>query len=183
MGPLTEAYKWSNCGQEDVAGEGETGKVYRANFHDRQGRSVLKLRPAFQNTASLDNQMRHLVYLIENAILNLPRIEEHGGKYFLDAKTFQKVKFVYPKNKDSGELMRTSFDEGNLPSEFGGRAMLSYDHEEFSRLMTWDDKKAANLRCATKGLVKSKASCIQGLRSHLSLRKLNCSLAGAEAGL
>ena len=26
-------------------------------------------------------------------------------KYFLDNKTFQKVKFVYPKNKDSVELM------------------------------------------------------------------------------
>lgn len=29
-----------------------------------------------QNTASIDNQMRHLVYLIENAILNLPDDQE-----------------------------------------------------------------------------------------------------------
>ncbi|KAI4389585.1 hypothetical protein MLD38_001797 [Melastoma candidum] len=201
---LEESLKWRSTFKpeeirwEDVAGEGETGKVYRANFHDRQGRSVLILRPAFQNTASLDNQMRHLVYLIENAILNLPEGEEQMSwlidftgwslvsvpiksaretvnilqnhyperlaiaflynpprifeafwkvvKYFLDAKTFQKVKFVYPKNKDSVELMRTFFDEENLPSEFGGTAMLSYDHEEFSRLMTLDDEKAANLR-------------------------------------
>ena len=29
-----------------------------------------------QNTTSLDNQMRHLVYLLENAILNLPEGQE-----------------------------------------------------------------------------------------------------------
>lgn len=29
-----------------------------------------------QNTSALDNQMKHLVYLIENAILNLPEGQE-----------------------------------------------------------------------------------------------------------
>lgn len=76
--------------------------MYRASFHDRDGRTVLILRPGMQvhyliiwyllvlyysfgklmvlqllqNTKSLDNQMRHLVYLIENAILNLPEDQE-----------------------------------------------------------------------------------------------------------
>ncbi|KAK3030564.1 hypothetical protein RJ639_039594 [Escallonia herrerae] len=146
----------------------------------------------------MDNQMRHLVYLIENAILNLPEGQEQMAwlidftgwsfstnvpvksardainilqnhyperlavaflyspprifeafwkvvKYFLDPKTFQKVKFVYTKNKDSVELMRSYFDVDNLPTEFGGKARLEYDHEEFSRLMAQDDVKAANL--------------------------------------
>ncbi|XP_031404543.1 phosphatidylinositol transfer protein PDR16 [Punica granatum] len=192
------AYKPEEICWDEVAVEGETGKVYRASFHDREGRSVLILRPAMQNTASLDNNIRHLVYLIENAILNLPEGQEQMSwlidftgwslgtsvpvksakdtinilqnhyperlaiaflynpprifeafwkivKYFLDAKTFQKVKFVYPKNKDSVELMRSFFDEENLPTEFGGKANLKYDHEEFSRLMAQDDVKAANL--------------------------------------
>ncbi|XP_048130629.1 CRAL-TRIO domain-containing protein C23B6.04c isoform X1 [Rhodamnia argentea] len=200
---LDETLKWRSAFKpeeiswEEVAIEGETGKVYRASFHDRHGRSVLILRPGMQNTQSLDNQMRHLVYLIENAIFNLPEGQEQMAwlidftgwslstnvpiksaretinilqnhyperlavaflynpprifeafwkvvKYFLDAKTFQKVKFVYPKNKDSVELMRSFFDEENLPTEFGGRAKLKYDHEEFSRLMAQDDIKAAN---------------------------------------
>lgn len=64
-------------------------------------------------------------------------------KYFLDPKTFQKVKFVYPKNKDSVELMTSYFDMDNLPKEFGGKATLQYDHEEFSRQMAQDDIKAA----------------------------------------
>lgn len=63
-------------------------------------------------------------------------------KYFLDPKTFQKVKFVYPKNKESVELMCSYFDVDNLPTEFGGRATLEYDHEEFSKLMAEDDFKS-----------------------------------------
>lgn len=66
-------------------------------------------------------------------------------KYFLDPKTFQKVKFVYPKNKDSVELMRSYFDVENLPTEFGGKATLQYDHVEFSRQMAQDDVKSAKL--------------------------------------
>ncbi|KAK8707960.1 hypothetical protein V6N13_059010 [Hibiscus sabdariffa] len=212
---LEETLKWRSTYKpeeirwDEVAVEGETGKVYRANFHDRDGRTVLILRPGKQNTTSLDNQLRHLVYMIENAILNLPEgqqqmvwlidftgwslstrvpiksardtanvLQNHYPerlamaflynpprifeafwkvnplvllsflqivKYFLDAKTFQKVKFVYPKNKDSVELMRSYFDEENLPTEFGGKAMLEYNHEEFSKQMVQDDIKSATL--------------------------------------
>ena len=65
-------------------------------------------------------------------------------KYFLDSKTFEKVKFVYPKNKESEELMQSYFDEENLPREFGGKAILNYNHEEFSRSMAQDDLKSAS---------------------------------------
>ncbi len=41
--------------------------------------------------------------------------------------------------------MKTLFDMENLPSEFGGKATLKYDHEEFSRLMAQDDVKTAKL--------------------------------------
>lgn len=34
--------------QHEVAHEGETGKVSRANFHDRSGRTVLIMRPGMQ---------------------------------------------------------------------------------------------------------------------------------------
>ncbi|VFR03644.1 unnamed protein product [Cuscuta campestris] len=151
-----------------------------------------------QNTTSMDNQMRHLVYLIENAILNLPEGQEQMAwlidftgwsitnnvplktardsinilqnhyperlavaflysppqifeafwkiaKFFMDPITSQKVKFVYPKNKDSMEVMKTYFDVDNLPTEFGGKATLGYDHEEFSRQMALDDLKTAKL--------------------------------------
>ncbi|XP_057417573.1 uncharacterized protein LOC130711830 [Lotus japonicus] len=199
---LEETLKWRSTYKPEeirwaeVAHEGETGKVSRANFHDRLGRTVLILRPGMQNTASPEDNIKHLVYLLENAILNLsegqeqmswlidftgfslgtnlspktardiihilqnhyperlaiaflfnpPRIFQafyKAVKYFLDPKTAQKVKFVYPNNKDSVELMKSLFDIDNLPSEFGGKATLKYDHEEFSRLMTEDDVKTA----------------------------------------
>uniref|UniRef100_M1A2G9 Transporter n=1 Tax=Solanum tuberosum TaxID=4113 RepID=M1A2G9_SOLTU len=79
---LEETLKWrlsfkpEEIRWNEVAKEGETGKVFKANFHDRHGRTVLILRPGMQNTAALDNQMKHLVYLIENAIFNLPEGQE-----------------------------------------------------------------------------------------------------------
>ncbi|XP_051123663.1 uncharacterized protein LOC127246382 [Andrographis paniculata] len=199
---LEETLKWRSSYKpeeirwHEVAAEGETGKLFRANFRDRHGRTVLILRPGVQNTTSVDNQIKHLVYLFENAILNLPDGQEEMVwlidftgwslscsvpikaardtinilqnhyperlavaflyspprifeafwkivKYFMDPKTIQKVKFVYPKNKDSVELMSSYFDVDNLPTEFGGKATLHYDHEEFSRLMALDDIKTA----------------------------------------
>ncbi|CAM8998751.1 hypothetical protein QQ045_002529 [Rhodiola kirilowii] len=197
---LEETLKWRSTFKPedirwcDVAMEGETGKLFRANFHDRHGRTVLILRPGMQNTKSMDGQIKHLVYNIENAIFNLPEGQEQMAwlidftgwsvtnsvpvkttrdtinilqnhyperlgiaflynpprifesfwrivKYFFDAKTIQKVKFVYPKDKESVEVMRTYFDVENLPTEFGGKATLNYDHDEFSKLMAHDDAK------------------------------------------
>ncbi|XP_021907835.1 phosphatidylinositol transfer protein PDR16 [Carica papaya] len=199
---LEESLKWRSIYKpeeirwHEVAHEGETGKVSRANFHDRSGRTVLIMRPGMQNTTSAEDNIRHLVYLLENAILNLaegqeqmswlidftgwslntnipirtardiihilqnhyperlaiaflynpPRLFEtfyKAVKYFLDPKTAQKVKFVYPKNKASVDLTTSFFDVENLPSEFGGKATLKYDHEDFSRLMAEDDVKTA----------------------------------------
>ncbi|KAI3767186.1 hypothetical protein L2E82_17274 [Cichorium intybus] len=189
-------YKPEEIRWTEIAHEGETGKVFRANFHDRFGRTVLIMRPGRQNTTNMDNQIRHLVYLIENAILNLPEGQEEMVwlidftgwslrtnvsvktaretisilqnhypqrlavaflyspprlfeafwkvvKYFLDPKTSHKVKFVYLKNKESVELMQSCFDVDNLPTDFGGKANMKYDHEEFSRLMIQDDVKTA----------------------------------------
>lgn len=84
-----------------MAHEGETGKVSRANFFDRFGRTVLIMRPGkqvslgnfswivkkkywqktdatfhLQNTTSAEDNVRHLVYLIENGILNLREGQE-----------------------------------------------------------------------------------------------------------
>ncbi|CAN4080062.1 unnamed protein product [Withania somnifera] len=199
---LQETLKWRSTYKpeeirwHEVAHEGETGKVSKASFHDRLGRVVLIMRPGKQNTSSPEGNIRHLVYLMENAILNLPEGQEqmtwlidfHGWslntnipiktardiiyilqnhyperlatvvlyspprffeafwkvvKYFIDTKTFEKIKFVYSNNKDSMELMKTLFDTENLPSEFGGKATLNYDHEELSRLMAQEDVKTA----------------------------------------
>lgn len=56
---------------EDIADEGATGKVYRADFLDKKGRSVIVMSAGQQNTKGHAGQVRHLVYCLENAILNL----------------------------------------------------------------------------------------------------------------
>ncbi|KAK1439139.1 hypothetical protein QVD17_04954 [Tagetes erecta] len=203
---LEETLKWrSNYKPEEirwdeVAHEGETGKISRANFVDRFGRPVLIMRPGKQNTITGDGNVRHLIYLVENAILNLPEgqdqmtwlidftgysmsasnikvktsrdivsaLQNHYPErlatfvlynppkifqalfkvvsYFIDPKTYLKIKFVYPNDKASIEIMKSCFDTENLPSEFGGKATslnLNYDHQEFSKLMLEDDIKTA----------------------------------------
>ncbi|XP_071693559.1 CRAL-TRIO domain-containing protein C23B6.04c-like [Rutidosis leptorrhynchoides] len=192
-------YKPEDIRWDEVAHEGETGKVSRANFVDRCGRPVLVMRPGKQNTKTGDGNVRHLVYLMENAILNLPEGQEQMTwlidftgysinasniqlktsrdivnvlqnhyperlaiivlynppkmfqaffkvlSYFIDPKTYLKIKFVYPNDKVSIELMKSCFDTENLPSEFGGNPNLNlnYDHEEFSKLMFEYDIKSA----------------------------------------
>ncbi|XP_011621427.1 CRAL-TRIO domain-containing protein C23B6.04c isoform X2 [Amborella trichopoda] len=62
--------------KEEVAHEAETGKIYRTDYTDKYGRSVLVMRPGCQNTTSTKGQIRFLVYCMENAILNLPPDQE-----------------------------------------------------------------------------------------------------------
>ena len=64
-------------------------------------------------------------------------------KYFLDQSTYEKTKFVYPKSKESLELMKSYFDLKNLPKAFGGNTTIEYNHEKFTKLMVEDDKKKA----------------------------------------
>lgn len=61
---------------EDVSHEGETGKLYRTNFYAKNGDSVLVLAPGRQNTNNHDNQIKHLVYCLENAVTFLPEGRE-----------------------------------------------------------------------------------------------------------
>lgn len=74
---LKETLKWrlefkpEKIRWEDVALEAQTGKVYKANYSDKKGRTVLVMRPGFQNTSALGGQIKHLVYCMENAIMTM----------------------------------------------------------------------------------------------------------------
>nr|GEW11454.1 random slug protein 5-like [Tanacetum cinerariifolium] len=158
-------YKPEEIRWNEVAVEGETGKMFRANFRDRFGRTVLIMRPGLQMAWLIDftgwslstnvpvKTARETISILQNHypqrlavafIYNPPRLFQAFWKvvkYFLDPKTFQKVKFVYPKNNESVEIMQSCFDVDNLPTEFGGKATMKYDHQEFSKLMVEDDVK------------------------------------------
>ncbi|XP_044955769.1 phosphatidylinositol transfer protein 3-like [Hordeum vulgare subsp. vulgare] len=75
---LEESLKWRAVSRPedirwpDVSVEAETGKMYRATFTDREGRAVVIMRPAKQNTSSHEGQLLYLIYTLENAVLSLP---------------------------------------------------------------------------------------------------------------
>ncbi|KAF7816949.1 phosphatidylinositol transfer protein 3-like [Senna tora] len=69
-------YKPEEIRWEEVANEAETGKIYRSNYTDKHGRTVLVMRPSRQNSKSIKGQIKYLVYCMENAILNLAAEQE-----------------------------------------------------------------------------------------------------------
>lgn len=69
-------YKPEEIRWDEVAHEAETGKIYRSNYLDKHGRTVLVMRPGCQNTKSTKGQIRYLVYCMENAVVNLPPDQE-----------------------------------------------------------------------------------------------------------
>ncbi|XP_043692405.1 phosphatidylinositol transfer protein 3-like [Telopea speciosissima] len=69
-------YKPEKICWEDVAREAETGKIYSSGYLDKYGRTVLVMRPGFQNTTSTRGQIKYLVYCMENAIMNLAPDQE-----------------------------------------------------------------------------------------------------------
>lgn len=69
-------YKPEEIRWEEVADEAETGMMYRPNYYDKYGRSVLIMRPNRQNSKSTQGQIKYFVYAMENAILNLPPHQE-----------------------------------------------------------------------------------------------------------
>ncbi|KAH7373391.1 hypothetical protein KP509_17G053700 [Ceratopteris richardii] len=71
-----DLYKPQHVEWEEISKEAEAGKIYRANFRDRNGRTVLVMRPGVENTGNLEGQLRYLVFCMENAITNLPPDQE-----------------------------------------------------------------------------------------------------------
>ncbi|XP_062207931.1 uncharacterized protein LOC133909493 [Phragmites australis] len=70
------AFKPETICWEDISQEAETGKIYRADYKDKHGRTVLVLRPGLENTSSATGQIKYLVYSLEKAIMNLTEDQE-----------------------------------------------------------------------------------------------------------
>ncbi|KAK7311606.1 hypothetical protein RJT34_09859 [Clitoria ternatea] len=79
---LTHSLKWRNeykpheIRWEEVTVEAESGIMYRPDYDDKYGRSVLVMRPCCQKSKSSEGQLKYLAYCMENAIFNLPPHQE-----------------------------------------------------------------------------------------------------------
>ncbi|KAK7410544.1 hypothetical protein VNO78_01397 [Psophocarpus tetragonolobus] len=69
-------YKPEEIRWEEVTDEAESGMLYRPNYHDKYGRSVLVMRPCRKKSKSTEGQIKYFVYCMESAILNLPPHQE-----------------------------------------------------------------------------------------------------------
>ncbi|XP_045803362.1 phosphatidylinositol transfer protein 3-like [Trifolium pratense] len=69
-------YKPEEIRWDEVSNEAETGKIYRPNYFDKHGRPVLIMRTNRQKSKTLKEEIKHFVYCMENAILNLPPHQE-----------------------------------------------------------------------------------------------------------
>jgi len=113
---LKEALKWrleykpEEIRWEDVANEAETGKIYRANYVDKYGRTVLVMRPGFQNTSSSKGQIKYLVYCMENAVLNLPPDQEQMV-WLIDFKGWKAGAISVKVTRETARILQGCYPE------------------------------------------------------------------------
>ncbi|XP_019071164.1 uncharacterized protein [Solanum lycopersicum] len=150
---------------DDIAKQAEPGKVYKANYFDKYGRTVLVMKPGIPeqmvwlidfegwNMSSISVKVtRETARLLQDcyperlglAILyNPPKVFESFWilvKPFLEKRTYKKVKFVYPNDVDTQKVMEDLFDMEKLESCFGGKWTHDFDYVTYSNRMREGDK-------------------------------------------
>ncbi|XP_008808184.2 phosphatidylinositol transfer protein 3-like [Phoenix dactylifera] len=103
-------YKPEEIRWEEVANEAETGKIYRTNYFDKHGRSILVMRPGCQNTKSTKGQIRYLVYCMENAIINLPP-EQEQMVWLVDFHGFNLSNLSVKVTKETAHVLQDHYPE------------------------------------------------------------------------
>ncbi|XP_062099360.1 uncharacterized protein LOC133805248 [Humulus lupulus] len=103
-------YKPEEIRWEEVAHEAETGKIYRSNYIDKHGRTVLVMRPSFENSKSTKGQIRYLVYCMENAILNLPQDQEQMV-WLIDFQGFNLSHISVKVTRETAHVLQDHYPE------------------------------------------------------------------------
>ncbi|XP_071737732.1 uncharacterized protein [Rutidosis leptorrhynchoides] len=103
-------YKPAEIRWEHVAAEAETGKIYRSSFMDKQGRSILVMRPRCQNSKSTRAQIKYLVYCMENAIFNLPPDQEQMV-WLIDFNGFSMSNISIKSTKETAHILQDHYPE------------------------------------------------------------------------
>uniref|UniRef100_A0A5B7A6X1 Putative Sec14p-like phosphatidylinositol transfer family protein isoform 1 n=1 Tax=Davidia involucrata TaxID=16924 RepID=A0A5B7A6X1_DAVIN len=103
-------YKPEEIRWDEVASEAETGKIYRSNYVDKHGRTVLVMRPRCQNSKSTRAQMRYLVYCMENVILNLPQDQEQMI-WLIDFHGFNLSNISVKVTRETAHILQVHYPE------------------------------------------------------------------------
>ncbi|XP_057502411.1 uncharacterized protein LOC130786185 [Actinidia eriantha] len=103
-------YKPEEIRWDEVAREAETGKIYRSNYVDKHGRTVLVMRPRCQNSKSTKSQIRYLVYCMENAIMNLPQNKEEMV-WLIDFNGYNLSNFSVTLTRETAHVLQEHYPE------------------------------------------------------------------------
>ncbi|KAI4307364.1 hypothetical protein L6164_030564 [Bauhinia variegata] len=103
-------YKPEEIRWEDIAHEAETGKIYRSNYIDKHGRTVLVMRPSRQNSKSIKGQIKYLVYCMENAILNLPP-DQGKMVWLIDFQGFNLSHISVKVTRETAHVLQNHYPE------------------------------------------------------------------------
>ncbi|XP_074380765.1 uncharacterized protein LOC141721659 isoform X2 [Apium graveolens] len=96
--------------KDDIAHEAETGKIYKANYKDKHGRTVLVMRPRCQNTKSTKGQIKYLVYCMENAISSLPA-EQGQMVWLIDFHGFNMSHISFKVTRETAIVLQERYPE------------------------------------------------------------------------
>ncbi|KAL3700467.1 hypothetical protein R1sor_018489 [Riccia sorocarpa] len=113
---LKEALKWrasykpEDIRWDDIRKEAATGKMYKLDLRDKVGRPVIGVRFANQTTDDMKGHIKHLVYTMENAIINfLPGQEQ--TVWLVDLKGWSIGKLGVFEAKDTIYIVQTMYPE------------------------------------------------------------------------
>ncbi|XP_054788650.1 uncharacterized protein LOC129294365 [Prosopis cineraria] len=103
-------YKPEEIRWGEIANEAETGKIYRSNYTDKHGRTVLVMRPSRQNSESIKGQIKYLVCCMENAILNLPA-EQEQMVWLIDFEGFSLSNISVKVTRETAHVLQDHYPE------------------------------------------------------------------------
>ncbi|WOH06298.1 hypothetical protein DCAR_0625723 [Daucus carota subsp. sativus] len=113
---LKDAYKWrlvfkpEKIQWEDIAHEAETGEIYRADYFDKHGRSIVVMRPGYENSTSNEGKIKYLVYCIEKAIKKMGSGQDQMV-WLIDFQGYTKSKLSLKITKDVAHILQNCYPE------------------------------------------------------------------------
>lgn len=103
-------YKPDEIQWDEVAHEAETGKIYRSDYVDKQGRTVLVMTPSRENSKSVKSKIRYLVYCMENAIMNLSE-EQEQMVWLIDFHGFNLSNVSLKVTQETAHVLQSHYPE------------------------------------------------------------------------
>jgi hypothetical protein len=113
---LKQSLKWRNeykpeeIHWDEVSNEAETGKIYRPNYCDKLGRPVLIMRTNRQKSKTSKDEIKHFVYCMENAILNLPPHQEQVV-WLVDFHGFNLANVSFKMSREVSHILQKHYPQ------------------------------------------------------------------------